>query len=52
MTTKTPRDHGHPYLLAALRFVLCVLPAIFLFKRPAVRIRYVFWYGLVLGVLQ
>jgi len=41
-----------PFLLAALRFSLCALPWIFLFKRPAVPFKYVFWYGLINGAVQ
>ncbi|QCP55097.1 hypothetical protein FAZ95_38855 [Trinickia violacea] len=41
-----------PFLLSALRFILCALPWIFIFRRPQVRFKYVLSYGLVLGVLQ
>jgi len=41
-----------PFLLAALRFVFCALPWIFIFKRPTVPFKYVFWYGLFLGAIQ
>lgn len=41
-----------PFLLAALRFIFCALPWVFIFKRPSVPFRYVFSYGLVLGALQ
>jgi len=41
-----------PFLLAALRFALCALPWIFIFKRPAVHFKYVFWYGLINGAVQ
>jgi len=41
-----------PFLLASLRFVFCALPWIFVFKRPQVPFSFVFWYGLVLGVMQ
>jgi len=41
-----------PFLLAALRFALCALPWIFIFKRPAVPFKYVFWYGLIFGAVQ
>jgi O-acetylserine/cysteine efflux transporter len=39
-------------LLATLRFVFCALPWIFVFKRPQVQFKYVFWYGLMLGAMQ
>jgi len=41
-----------PFLLAAVRFALCALPWVFLFKRPAVPFKYVFWYGLIFGAVQ
>lgn len=41
-----------PFLLASLRFVFCALPWVFVFKRPQVPFSFVFWYGLVLGVMQ
>ncbi|QUJ66585.1 EamA family transporter [Photobacterium sp. GJ3] len=41
-----------PYLLAALRFFFCVFPCIFFVKKPDVPFRYIFAYGLFLGVLQ
>lgn len=41
-----------PFLLAALRFIFCALPWVFIFKRPSVPFKYVFWYGLVLGAFQ
>ncbi|WP_423761796.1 EamA family transporter [Burkholderia sp. NLJ2] len=41
-----------PFLLAALRFIFCALPWVFVFRRPNVPFKYVFWYGLVLGALQ
>jgi len=41
-----------PFLLAALRFALCALPWIFIFKCPTVPFKYVFWYGLINGAVQ
>ncbi len=41
-----------PLLLAALRFVFAVLPAIFFVRRPAVKARYWITYGLAVGVGQ
>lgn len=39
-----------PLMLAALRFTLCALPAIFFIPRPDVPWRYIVGYGLVFGV--
>ncbi|MFC4278651.1 EamA family transporter [Achromobacter aloeverae] len=41
-----------PFVLAALRFLFCALPWVFVIKRPRTPFRHVFWYGLVLGVMQ
>ncbi len=41
-----------PLLLAALRFVLSAVPAVFFIKFPKVGVRYVAAYGLLLGVGQ
>ena len=41
-----------PFLLAALRFLLAALPAVFLVARPRVPWRSVVAYGLAIGVLQ
>ncbi|MCV2368224.1 EamA family transporter [Roseateles oligotrophus] len=41
-----------PFLLAALRFALCALPAVFFVPRPAVHWGYLAIYGLFFGVLQ
>jgi O-acetylserine/cysteine efflux transporter len=41
-----------PFMLATLRFVLCVLPAIFFIKRPKVPVRYYAGYGIIFGVFQ
>ncbi len=41
-----------PYLLAALRFSLCVFPAILWIKRPRVGWRYFLAYGVMFGVVQ
>lgn len=41
-----------PFLLAALRFALCAVPAIFFVRRPAVHGGYLLIYGLLFGVLQ
>jgi len=39
-----------PLMLAALRFLFCVLPAIFFVKRPAAPMGWIAAYGLLLGV--
>ena len=39
-----------PYLLAAIRFTLCALPAVFFIPRPKVKIQYLAGYGIMLGV--
>lgn len=41
-----------PNLLAALRFTLCALPAVFFVPRPQVAWRYWVVYGLLFGVVQ
>ena len=41
-----------PYLLAAIRFVLCALPAIFCIPRPTVKWGFLVAYGVMFGVLQ
>jgi O-acetylserine/cysteine efflux transporter len=41
-----------PFLLAALRFLLAALPAVFLVARPRVPWRSVVAYGIAIGVLQ
>jgi len=41
-----------PYLLAAIRFALCAVPAVFFIPRPAVPKRFLVAYGLMFGVLQ
>lgn len=41
-----------PLLLAALRYILTVLPAIFFIRRPAAGAKYVVAYGLTVGVGQ
>jgi O-acetylserine/cysteine efflux transporter len=41
-----------PYLLAAIRFLLCAVPAIFVIKRPPVAWSLLAAYGFVFGVLQ
>jgi O-acetylserine/cysteine efflux transporter len=45
-------DGVPPMLLAALRFIFAVLPAIFFVRRPAVNARYWITYGLTVGVGQ
>lgn len=45
-------QHIDPYLLAALRFSLCAIPAVFFVQRPKVAWRYLASYGLVFGALQ
>ena len=41
-----------PMLLVALRFTLAALPAIFFVKRPAIQWKYIFAYGITVGVGQ
>ena len=41
-----------PYFLAAIRFALCALPAVFFVRRPAIAWHYWAVYGLLFGVLQ
>lgn len=41
-----------PFLLASLRFIFCIFPWIFVFKRPRVSFKYIFLYGLFLGAIQ
>jgi len=41
-----------PMLLAALRFMLASLPAIFFVRRPEIHIRYLLSYGFTVGVGQ
>jgi O-acetylserine/cysteine efflux transporter len=41
-----------PFLLTALRYIGCVLPAIFFVRRPNVSWRILIAYGLTVGVLQ
>lgn len=45
-------DGVPPMLLAALRFVLAALPAVFFVRPPAVGLRYSITYGLTVGVGQ
>lgn len=45
-------DGMPPMVLAALRYALTALPAIFFVRRPAVEARYCFAYGLSVGVGQ
>ncbi len=40
-----------PFLMAALRFFLCAMPAVFFIPRPAVNYGYLLAYGLIFGVL-
>lgn len=40
-----------PFLMAALRFLFCALPAVFFIPRPAVSYGYLVAYGLIFGVL-
>ncbi|MEV8515108.1 EamA family transporter [Dactylosporangium sp. NPDC051484] len=49
---KVAEDGFHPFLLATLRFVLTVIPAIFFFPRPKVPFKLVLAYGFVFGALQ
>lgn len=39
-----------PFVLAALRFLLCAIPAVFFIKRPNVPLRHLVAYGLLFGV--
>lgn len=39
-----------PFVLAALRFLLCAVPAVFFVKRPDVPFRFLAGYGLLFGV--
>lgn len=39
-----------PFILSALRFLLCAIPLIFFIKRPNVPISYLAYYGLTFGV--
>lgn len=41
-----------PFLLAALRFLLAAIPAVFFVARPAMRARDVMAYGVAIGVFQ
>ncbi len=45
-------NHLPPLLLCALRFTLAALPAVFFVKRPAVPVRHIVTYGLVMFGLQ
>lgn len=47
---KLAEDVFEPFLLATLRFLLCVVPIILFFPRPRVPFRYVAAYGVVFGV--
>src|SRR5215471_7665813 len=41
-----------PLLLTSLRFFFAAVPAIFFVKRPNVPIRFVVWFGLMMGAIQ
>ncbi|MEO9296928.1 EamA family transporter [Devosia alba] len=45
-------DEVSPYMLTALRYIGCVLPAIFFVRRPAVSWSLLLAYGMSVGVLQ
>ena len=45
-------DEVSPYLLTALRYIGCALPAIFFVRRPAVSWGLLLAYGMTVGVLQ
>lgn len=45
-------DEVPPFLLTALRYLGCALPAVFFVRRPAVPLRLLLAYGLTVGVLQ
>lgn len=39
-----------PFILSALRFLLCALPFVFFIKKPNISIKYLIYYGLSFGV--
>ncbi|WP_110950956.1 EamA family transporter [Pseudomonas bohemica] len=39
-----------PFILAAIRFALCAVPAIFFIAKPDVQWRYIIGYGLIFGI--
>lgn len=43
-------QHVDPFVLAALRFLLCAVPAVFFVKKPDVPLRLLAGYGLLFGV--
>ncbi|TGN39543.1 O-acetylserine/cysteine exporter [Marinobacter confluentis] len=45
-------DGVPPMLLVAMRYALAALPAVFFLRLPIVRVRYLFWYGIAVGVGQ
>ena len=45
-------DGVPPMLLAAMRFALAAVPAVFFVRRPAIELRYLIGYGLLVGVGQ
>lgn len=49
---KLGEDVFHPFLLSTLRFILCVLPAVFFLPRPRVPLKLILAYGFVFGVLN
>lgn len=52
VTIKWGVDEVSPYLLTALRYIGCALPAIFFVRRPAVSWKMLILYGMTVGVLQ
>src|SRR5687768_5924489 len=45
-------DEVPPFMLTALRYLGCALPAVFFIRRPAVSWRMLILYGFTVGVLQ
>jgi len=52
VTIKWGVDEVSPFLLTALRYIGCVLPAIFFIRRPKVSWGLLIAYGMTVGVLQ
>ena len=45
-------NHFPPFLFATLRFICSALPWLLFIKRPPVRVRWLVWYGVLLGAGQ